>query len=67
MTLILVALWIAGSAIAWYWFLAAIVLDLLWLSIKLNFMAVIVRRSVEDVLQSLAAQMEPPAPPPPSA
>lgn len=48
MTFILIALWIAGHSFAWWWLIASVALDLVWLSIKLNFLAVLVRRSIED-------------------
>jgi len=53
MTLMLFALWIAGHTFQWYWLIVAVAIDVVWLSIKLNFMAVLVRRSVEDALYSL--------------
>lgn len=56
MTLMLIALWIAGHSFQWYWLIASVLLDLIWMSIKLNFMAMLVRRSVED------GQLPPPPP-----
>jgi hypothetical protein len=71
MTLMLIALWIAGHTFKWYWLIAAVALDLAWVSIKLNFMAVLVRRSVEDALYSLQQDSTPSdpgnTPPPPQA
>jgi hypothetical protein len=48
MTLMLIALWIAGFSYKWYWLIGTIVLDTLWLTIKLNFLTVLVRRSIEE-------------------
>jgi hypothetical protein len=48
MTLMLIALWIAGHSFQWYWLIASVAVDLIWLSIKLNFLAMLVRRSVEE-------------------
>jgi hypothetical protein len=57
MTLLLVALWIAGHEFHWWWLLASLAFDAVWLSIKLNFLAVLVRRSVEQAMADMAAQV----------
>lgn len=65
MTLILIALWIIGSTFQWYWLVFALLIDIMWIVIKLNFQAVLIRRSVEQAFLSL--QPEPGETPPPSA
>ncbi len=57
MTLTLIALWIAGFTCKWYWFAGAFLLDAVWLSIKLNFIAALVRRSVEQAMVEIARQV----------
>jgi len=48
MTLPLLALLIAGFTIKWYWIVGAVVIDLVWMSIKLNFFTILIRRSIEE-------------------
>ncbi len=66
MTLILIALWIAGHHFEWFWLLGAVALDVIWFSIKLNFLTVLMRRSVQEALLEVAEaanETTPPAPP----
>lgn len=50
MTIMLIALWIAGHSFQWYWLIATVALDLVWFSIKLNFLTVLIRRSIEEAV-----------------
>ncbi len=59
MTLMLIALLIAGHHFEWYWLLGSVALDLILLFIKLNFLAIIVRRSVEEATISYTDEKPP--------
>ncbi len=61
MTFILIALWIVGNTFKWYWLAGAVVLDLVLLSIRLNFITALVRRAIEE---SAKFYEQPPGPPP---
>ncbi len=70
MTIMLAALWIAGFTYKWYWLIGSVLFDMLWLAIKLNFLSVLVRRSVEECIADIAEQIAKGAaenPPPPGA
>jgi len=62
MTLMLAALWIAGHEFHWWWFAVSVLVDLVFMALKLNFLTVLIRRSIEDAkLQDLPpAAMTPP-------
>jgi hypothetical protein len=65
MTLMLFALWIAGHEFHWWWLIVSLAIDAVWLSIKLNFLAVLVRRSVEESLPVVEMPpLQPPSGPP---
>ena len=63
MTIVLLALLIAGHHFQWYWLIGAVVLDIFWLSIKLNFLTVLIRRSIEASKYEMEEDPAPPAPP----